>query len=258
MRRKLWRVGKFVLGLLTAAVAIIQIASWIGAPRSSLVADVSFAPLTLPDALDKQIRGFRDLTSDSVLARGVTREYLDPKLIERYGADYVARLTVAAIARQLSDRLPYGLPEPFRDFRGVWRVAVENRGRRAASGVRLLLPNAIYARIRHEDGTESEGPTSPLLYLNDLAPKEIMVVDAWTDIEPGEFIARSIRLTHDSGLGRVRLSVPTSGAWHWLSENPGTALWLVASVCMFLVSLYSFFRTARPSQPTEAKHAGAD
>jgi len=102
---------------------------------------------------------------------------------------------------------------------GTWTLQVTNKGDLAASSLSLMLPYAVLFSARKEGGETEIIETEEVIDLGDLLPLESISVTAWTTIEPSTSIADRIRLSHESGIGTVRLYAELSPIWVWLNRG---------------------------------------
>lgn len=110
-------------------------------------------------------------------------------------------------------------PEANSSIRGVWRVAIKNKGKLEASSVSLKLPSAIQAKIEWEGSRiEVKDGLREIIDLENLKPEEIISVTAWASTQLSKADADKVRLNHKTGVGSIAITAPLGPPWQWLAE----------------------------------------
>jgi len=90
-------------------------------------------------------------------------------------------------------------------YSGYLLVVVTNETRQEMENVKVLFPRLSYVEVARE--SQMLVRTSPVRFMDvgTLQPQETVVVTAWTDHTPSDQEGESIRLTHSSGVGKVKM-----------------------------------------------------
>lgn len=145
------------------------------------------------------------------------------------------------------------------ELQGYWYGTLWNDGTLPATGVKLVVPDAVSAwKAQTRDSyligdiDQADESIHGALTINEIRPGDHVSVRVWTRSEPSQGIATAVTLTHDGGEGELTFDAPT-GPWGvWLRRAVltsgwifGLALALVSAVRLTGLSAHS--RKARDS-----------
>jgi|SRR6266849_2045565 len=201
---------KHVIPLTGFLAACVGLYAWYTAPTAGLEASVYSAEFELPASIAQQVRALKPLTVPGEF-RGI---FLEPSFRQRmlptnFGLPDQIISGVTAFA---NEKAPIIQHESDFAFKGYWKVIVRNTGSRSASSVTLHFPMTVSGVISrpHSESKpvqELQASTTKVFSLGNILPgdDEEIIVYAWSPSPPTEDAAKKITLTHDVGVGRVRL-----------------------------------------------------
>ncbi|HEY4282355.1 MAG TPA: hypothetical protein VGM62_04760, partial [Chthoniobacterales bacterium] len=152
-------------------------------------------------------------------------------------------------------KLPYDVTH---GLKGVWFGKVENVGKKKCADVNLHLPGAVVATTQHDnESSPNVIQIKDRVPIGDLRAKAHCFVAAWTDARIGNDDIRSVILSHESGVGKVKAQYRV-GRWPFLfSKMPDIALIFVfvlvifGAITIFVSSVQSIVnKTAAHPSPT--------
>lgn len=179
-----WRFIQRMALIITAVYGLSQIVEKVTAPRAKLIAEVEYSRFVLPPTVKQE-----------------------PEMGVSDSEKAYARLEKAYA--QLFD---------YR-WQGTWFVSVVNKGKQRCASVSLTLPATILATIEKRGREPEVLSETEVIPLGEIRPGERISVVAWTSTTPYEYLARSIQLSYDAGLGAVVVKTPVSPFWNWMAKN---------------------------------------
>jgi hypothetical protein len=247
-------------------LSALQIWDWINKPTSYLVANIEFGNLKIPPGIYSAFKKINSLTEletieNSININEIERTYFkrlpqptkkqlaeinETAHLNKDQTDFIVNLSVAidqqyentkagiktiiiAFYEFLHHNIPYDLPEPYNYLEGYWEGIISNNGDKTATGITLKLPNAKLISINKEDLAPQTLEINEIISFEKIKPQEQIKFYAWTTASPSQYLAKSIRLTHDSGLGEINISIPLGPFWQWLYK------WrLIITVLLFI------------------------
>lgn len=195
-----------VTGFLAACVGLY---AWFTAPTAGLEAEVHFAEFEMPAAVAQQLRALAPLTRPEGM-REIVHTNFRQKLFgaEVFGAIEQAGRDVNAFVNK---NAPIVLNKNDYAFKGYWKVTVRNTGSKSASSVTLHFPITVSGVIGKPHANtapiqELTVSTTRVFLLGNILPgdEDENIVYAWS-LEPSSEEAKKITLTHDVGVGRIRV-----------------------------------------------------
>jgi hypothetical protein len=126
---------------------------------------------------------------------------------------------------------------------GYWSVLVSNAGSKELRNVRLTLPGATEAWIEYPESTASTLCAGNTIRIAEMQPREQAIVFAFTQYgAPSRYDKGRIQLTHDDGIGKVRLLVPCGSMGQWFDSSYNWVLmflvffWLLFAIVSFFIA----------------------
>jgi hypothetical protein len=224
-----WKsIGSWVLQAVGVAAALTVIVQFLTSPSDDLVAQVSFGPMHYPPALEQ---GLRRIKSREWLEKNLDIEFIRGNSNAKK-ADAVIDRMLGEVSRQISLAL---LSD---EMRGAWRlggyyvIKVKNNGDKAVSSVRLTGVPAQIVSVQVEGESARNLEVSDVIIVGNLQPQGKARVVAWSEVEPSRKQASEIGVTHESGVGTVRVRVPVGVVGQLVDKWKIQALPLLAMILL--------------------------
>lgn len=214
--RNVWKLISRFGTVIILLAGLFQIYEIISTPRAILVAEVEHSDFVLPPTLKAEIDGIIQ-AHNPVEILGVLKEIEilkgDPMLL----ADVLNGVT-----EYLSKERPRYLSSNLFLIESLWSIDLLNRGRQKCSNVSVTLPRSGIALIQRDGQAPKVLTEAKIVPVGDMLPQDKVLILAWTGIFSGSHYARDIRVSHDSGLGRVSTRTSVGPFWGWMERY-----WLV-------------------------------
>lgn len=224
--------------ILMVLLSLIQLYDWYKQLRKGeLTATINHGVFKLPGGLDSEFRRIYALTSTGTL------DSANVDFVKRLaGEDYqrVAARITSNISVFLRRQLPPGVPADYSRLSGYWTATVRNEQTVALKNVIITLPNTTRVLIRRQGEAAKEMPSTDVIQMGDLQPREEVTIFAWASVAPSSMYFGDIKLTHESGIGRVSILAPVGQIGQWMDQHGSQVSVWIASVSVLLLLILGF------------------
>lgn len=182
-----------LVAIITACVKVVQ---WLRTPAHKLEVRVAWNSFRLPPKVQSEF-------TDQWNGIAAAFEQTEREISEKREKD------ATRVVNDLLWNVRHGFQKQpsfeLRTLRGFWAAIVVNSGKKKCTGVDLRLPNATEASVKHDrEATASATAVNEVIHLGELRPGGECEVLAWTDRSLTNDDYRAVRVSHDSGVGKVR------------------------------------------------------
>ena len=225
------------IGIIIAAVlSLIKIYDWISAPSQKLNAEVTYSSFLLPPDVKAAFRKI-----DSLSTQQTIKKEIDSDKLLRFSSPQARELAEKLIER-FSDviqsnfsKLPFGKYETGGSY--LFQVKVRNVGSKALSTVTLTMPEFLCATIKRPGEETRELGSGEIIRIGILQPREEIMINSWSRYA-FSIDASPIRITHDSGVGRVIFLVPTGPFGQWADRYWSAILTALIGLVAVVIAIY--------------------
>jgi hypothetical protein len=225
-----WAIVLGFFALIGGFYTVVKFFDRVAAPKEKLCATVSRAPFEIPQSVKDEPQRVRDLTYAPNLAK-----ILKERKVKELGvSDSVLNSIGYSISEYFSDELLRGLPDDIDGSDSLWTITVNNSGHKPCPEVHITIPGATLVSILREGKDKEWRKIKEIVSLETLLPGETISLKAWPRFVPWD--AR-VRLSHGSGVGRIRKLELTPPLWHWMSDNWKFLCYVVPSMSLSIIGL---------------------
>jgi hypothetical protein len=264
--KRFWYYARNTGLAVTVLVGVITILSWVfaalKAPEKALVAEVSYGVHRIPPSMQKLLVRLSKLDSDSLLMHDLALDEIlktQEKSAESLKLMWQKQRIVWKVqgflnAHGISPSIKYEQ----QGLAGYWSVLVRNTGSKQLRNVRLVLPGATEAWIDFRGLTDSIQCTASTAHIDEMQPKEQAIIFAFTQYgSPSRYDKERILLTHDEGIGKVRMLVPCGTVGQWF-DSVFNRVFMLAIVVLASIVIASYFTEKSQASTLSTDSAQAD
>lgn len=245
MSKTFWAVIGKIAAFASIVGLIVALWPW-GGQETTLRAQLSYSNYRLPLGVYR----FRQ-----------PQFLIDEETIEAHIGSGEAASELTTALEQRATRIANDRFDRLVRFDGYWYGQVWNAGSVTASGVRLVIPEAVSAWKTQISGpyvigdADLEDETiNGVLTIGEVRPSDVVEVRVWTRSEPSRDLAEAITLSHDGGEGRVVIHSPM-GPWGlWLQRLATTTGIVFAVVLAATLGIRLIGHSAMSEQGNKGRH----
>ena len=228
--RKIWNVVSLTCTIIVAIGAIFGIYAFLVRPTAKLSAVIEYSDVYWPPTIVNLAYKLDDLTELDNIRKALN----DPNV------NHEDTKKAKVFRNYLIDGLKE-FPSNLLTHSGLYRIRINNKGKRICTGVSVKLPHPCLVLVLREDNTREVLENNSVIAIGDLKPQESVSLDSWSNYS-SETRMDEIRVTHDSGVASVDIRKTIGYFGRWVDKHiNGFTLFvgvLILGVSLYLIDLW--------------------
>lgn len=278
---KTWAViGKvaMVVGIFGGIAGMVRIYEYFSASHPELIAHCSYSIYELPpdllgmmvdlhnsragkypsgvqDAITGHLDSFKNFI-DRIAEATRGNEKLDEN--KKLYKSVIENNTKILIENTLRDIIPSSFNDSYNPYKGILNFSIRNGGNEVAKNVVISLPFDGKTSIVSQSKERHALEVRRSIEIGDIRQEETVWIDMWSTEPPALKHEGSIRLTHNSGIGKISFAVSEFGLSYTILRDYHMVVALVLYLllcgsvigCAFLIEHVTgiYLITTRPSE----------